>query len=465
MTGQPAGYSPKKPTKHTGPGVDLANIVTRNRAPTSADYRQPETGRVYPFSSFWLVGKNPTTGTQGDLWYLSKIVANVATWIMVSGGGSGPLLSVAVPHGTSPVSPMALGLLTFTSTGNTVTITGSTNTINFDIGGGTVAVEHLTGDTGGQLNPTANNFNIRGQSTPNTSGIQVNGTASTLNVEMFSPYALGLFEFTGGDLAVLRASAGSPVRLDVNNTSNTASSDAWIVVQQGGASGGDAAIGFQETGSTTWWAGLDVSDSGAFVISHGATIGATNVFRSSLSGQISLPTAGFTTDGVLYNTAGGVLASTAAGTSGYYLTSQGAAPPIYTAPIVPNYVTGSFTPALAFGGSSTGITYSTQTGKYTQIGNVVYIYIVLVMTSKGVQTGAAIITGLPVTCGALTVDLAAFMSVITLDASFTAIYGNVTAAGTTISMIEQGSAQVAQGMTDTNFANNSTLTINGYYFT
>lgn len=56
---------------------------------------------------------------------------------------------------------------------------------------------------------------------------------------------------------------------------------------------------------------------------------------------------------------------------------------------------GTFTPTLAFGGGSTGITYSNQWGFYTRVGNMVTIYIYLILTSKGSDTGAATIGGMP----------------------------------------------------------------------
>jgi len=40
--------SPLNPRKYMGPDVYLANVVTRPRQPTSADFKQPETGRLYP---------------------------------------------------------------------------------------------------------------------------------------------------------------------------------------------------------------------------------------------------------------------------------------------------------------------------------------------------------------------------------------------------------------------------------
>ena len=63
-----------------------------------------------------------------------------------------------------------------------------------------------------------------------------------------------------------------------------------------------------------------------------------------------------------------------------------------------DYEEGTWTPELAFNGSSTGITYdSGARGFYTKIGNVVNVFVRMVLTSKGVQTGVATITGLPFT--------------------------------------------------------------------
>ena len=140
------GLSPKGPNNYVGPNVYLATVVTRNRAPTGADYRQPETGKLYPLDTYWIVGKDPTTGTFGDLWYLATIIANVASWKMLSSGSSGPTIGFVVPNGSSPVFPTAGGLVTYTSTAGTITITGSTNTINFDLAGGSVGVDSFQVD-------------------------------------------------------------------------------------------------------------------------------------------------------------------------------------------------------------------------------------------------------------------------------------------------------------------------------
>ena len=61
------------------------------------------------------------------------------------------------------------------------------------------------------------------------------------------------------------------------------------------------------------------------------------------------------------------------------------------------YDEGTWTPALRFGAATTGITYTTQVGKYTRIGNRVWVHCQIVLSSKGSATGTADISGLPFT--------------------------------------------------------------------
>ncbi len=66
-----------------------------------------------------------------------------------------------------------------------------------------------------------------------------------------------------------------------------------------------------------------------------------------------------------------------------------------------NYAEGTFTPALLLGGASTGITYSTQTGRFTKIGRLVTVQVKLVLSSKGVMPGGATLSGLPFTASSV----------------------------------------------------------------
>ena len=63
------------------------------------------------------------------------------------------------------------------------------------------------------------------------------------------------------------------------------------------------------------------------------------------------------------------------------------------------YETGSWTPSLRFGSSSAGISYSSRTGRYTRIGNVVFWSFEINLTSKGTAQGQAIVDGLPFKIG------------------------------------------------------------------
>jgi hypothetical protein len=62
-----------------------------------------------------------------------------------------------------------------------------------------------------------------------------------------------------------------------------------------------------------------------------------------------------------------------------------------------DYEEGTFTPVLAFGGSSTGITYAANNriGRYIKVGKLVTASVVILLSSKGAQTGVAIIDGFP----------------------------------------------------------------------
>lgn len=60
-----------------------------------------------------------------------------------------------------------------------------------------------------------------------------------------------------------------------------------------------------------------------------------------------------------------------------------------------DYEEGTFTPSLRFSGNSSGMTYSTQVGKYTKIGRLVYFVFRIALTAKGSSTGSAQVFGLP----------------------------------------------------------------------
>jgi hypothetical protein len=129
-----------------------------------------------------------------------------------------------------------------------------------------------------------------------------------------------------------------------------------------------------------------------------------------------------------------------------------------------DYEEGTWTMGVSFGGASTGVTYSINTGTYTKIGRQVTVNGYLALTSKGSSTGNVKITGLPFTIANTTGNYCAstfWLADITFTNQFQG-YGNVNE--TTIDMREITSLGTESSLTDADFANNSRLMVNLTYF-
>lgn len=126
----------------------------------------------------------------------------------------------------------------------------------------------------------------------------------------------------------------------------------------------------------------------------------------------------------------------------------------------------TWTPVLQFGGASTGITYSVQSGSCQVIGNMVFVQGRITLTNKGSATGPATIAGLPV----------AQNSGLFQNGSGGPLYGisNVSgfngsetcsgALGTSgvLQLYQQGAASIAS-LQDTNFSNTSDFAFSATY--
>ncbi len=60
-----------------------------------------------------------------------------------------------------------------------------------------------------------------------------------------------------------------------------------------------------------------------------------------------------------------------------------------------DYEEGTFTPAMTFGGASVGITYTTQAGNYTKIGDRILYNFTIILSNKGSSNGNLFVTSLP----------------------------------------------------------------------
>lgn len=130
----PSTDSYRNALRHMGQDYSFAPRYIRNRdphSPTNAsnDIKPKEQQGYYPTGSFW------TNNTNGNLWALQKITNNLANWILLSGGSSGPLLNITVDiatgTGTNPVVPSGTGNITITG-GQVATGTVGANVIRTD---------------------------------------------------------------------------------------------------------------------------------------------------------------------------------------------------------------------------------------------------------------------------------------------------------------------------------------------
>ncbi len=119
--------------------------------------------------------------------------------------------------------------------------------------------------------------------------------------------------------------------------------------------------------------------------------------------------------------------------------------------------TGTWTADITFGGSNTGMTYSSsQTMHYIKTGNVVTATVDLTLSNKGSSTGVAEITGLPFSVAAAEVTLGCFQyaaNMLLLTSTPTILPELGTTKASTFHFGAAGATQLA----DTNFTNTSRI--------
>jgi hypothetical protein len=120
---------------------------------------------------------------------------------------------------------------------------------------------------------------------------------------------------------------------------------------------------------------------------------------------------------------------------------------------------GTFTPVLAFGGASVGVTYSTQRGDYTRVGNTVTFEIQITLTSKGSSTGAATITGLPVNVRSSSLPV---YYVVLQGTTYTGVPVGYQMSSV-ITLSSQATTGSLTGLTNTNFSGTDVIYITGTY--
>lgn len=203
-------------------------------------------------------------------------------------------------------------------------------------------------------------------------------------------------------------------------------------------------------GMTAGWAGINTPASVGFTIGTGDAVRMAVDPTSGYAGFGLAPTAAQGQVQLLGSATGGIKLGNVNNTYGNALDW---------------YEEGSFTPAVTFGGTGTGATYSANTlGRFTRIGNRVFFNLRMLLTSKGSSTGTAKVTGLPYLADGTpgSAEQICSMDFAALAGLTGAPYGVILDAQQAITLF-QTAAATSSTLADTNFTNTSDLSISGQY--
>jgi hypothetical protein len=124
-----------------------------------------------------------------------------------------------------------------------------------------------------------------------------------------------------------------------------------------------------------------------------------------------------------------------------------------------DYEEGTWTPAITFGGGSTGITYGSRVGTYRKVGSLVVAQCYIGLTNKGSSTGPSNLTGFPFTSTSVS---NAYCAATTWGSNLTntGYIESYISPGATVIQLQQLSPLGANAnLTETNFANNTELMV------
>ena len=188
---------------------------------------------------------------------------------------------------------------------------------------------------------------ITGDLTVDTSTLKVDSTNNRVGIGIATPSNQLHVKATGSTPALIETSGGALAYLQFTSTTGSA----YIGNNANG-------LGFYTTGSAD--------------------------LRMSLAAA-----------GDLSITSGNVVMATSGKGIDFSATTSGSG--TMTSELLNDYEEGTWTIGLTFGGGSTGITTTGNTGRYTKVGRQVTVSGILSLSNKGSSTGLAEITGLPFT--------------------------------------------------------------------
>ena len=228
----------------------------------------------------------------------------------------------------------------------------------------------------------------------------------------------------------------------------------------------DKSVTFATTASATTFIGALTGTASGNLVSGGALgtpssgtvtnlTGTASININGTVGATTATTGKFTTVQAATTMGVGGTTPSASGAGISFPATQSASTDVNT---LDDYEEGTWTPTVYFGGATVGVTYTTQSGTYTKIGNVVRITANIVLSSKGSSTTYAEIRGIPFNGPSV---LGNGASVVPYYGSMLGLTGTMTVDvyATQISLRIFGAVQPS-AVQDTNFTNTSSL-----YFT
>jgi hypothetical protein len=161
----------------------------------------------------------------------------------------------------------------------------------------------------------------------------------------------------------------------------------------------------------------------------------------------------------------GIGVGTAVPSSGFGITFPSTQSPSSDANTLDDYEEGTWTPELTFGLANTGITYSTRSASYIKIGQLVFVSLIIVLSSKGSATGDANISlPFPTNSGLFSYSCAAFSSNnLTLPSGAYNISNQGGSGGAVLSWYGQISGGAKIGLTNAQFSNTTEIIL-GYTY-
>lgn len=407
-----SSFPSRNPLNYQGTNVtNPPQQYSFDRAPTTYDWE------TFNIGDEWL-----DKSSSPRVWYklLSKArqpspadINARAVWKPITSNGANDLSSLTGNTG-GEILPDSTGTINILGTPGQINVAGSGNTLTLSLTGGGTAIDSLTVDTGGPVTPNGSGVvNLIGGNNIRVTAAAAPTTQALINVFGTTQYNVQVGNATGS-LSSIAPSATSGVPLISQGAA--ANPVFGTVTVPGGGTGAVSLTGVligNGTSPVTAQTPLGVSNGGTGV--------------ATLTGL------------ALGN-----------GTSAFTAVS-------YTPKT-------SYTPVLAFGGGSTGITYNVQDGFYYVIGGVCYFLINLNLTSKGSSTGIATITLPFASTAPQSINISATL-LSTNNAAASYFFSDIAFGNSSLTLFYcTASTGVYTELRDTDFTGNDSIDIQGFYF-